>query len=241
MKLLFADESGDSKFKAYLGVCVACVDSSHYRSIKTGFHSLLSSYGWDPSIEFKGAYLFSANSGDTSITVDRRIQLASEVLDLCSAKKNSRISFYYLHSSAVEDHKSAYLKAIGMGLHKALTKARGNRKRDKTVAALHIDNRADITRNEVQAVARPVLEELNYTLLEDVQLIESNYETVGVLLADIVAYLAARIATISTDSELFENLTNEQLETHGKARKLRTSTKLIDKVKKIIWHDIPAA
>ncbi len=66
----------------------------------------------------------------------------------------------------------------------------------------------------------------------------SNFNTVGLLYADIIGYLAARIDTISTDSELFEGITPEQYETNGKIKKLRSSVSLILKIKNIDKYEI---
>jgi hypothetical protein len=66
----------------------------------------------------------------------------------------------------------------------------------------------------------------------------SNFNTVGLLYADIIGYLAARIDTISTDSELFEGITPEQFETNGKILKLKSSVNLISKIKNIGQYEV---
>ena len=59
----------------------------------------------------------------------------------------------------------------------------------------------------------------------------SNFNTVGILYADIIGYLAARVDTISTDSELFEGITSKEFEKNGKIKKLKSSMILISKIK----------
>ncbi len=238
MEFAFIDESGDSKFKDYFGLCMAVVNSSNYRAVKAGFHDALRKYEWPEDIEFKGAYLFSAKKGAKDISIDQRIDMASEILDLTSADQNSRFKFYYYTIQESGDHKATYLQILPRALKRGLTKPKGKGKGDKPLVLLCCDDRDDISVDEIRDVALPALRERGLTLCEEVIQARSNFHTVGILLADIVAYLAARIDTISNDAELFESLTEEELENNGKARKLRTSTELIDKVKRIHWTKI---
>lgn len=238
MEFAFIDESGDSKFKDYFGLCMAVVNSSNYRSVKVGFHDVLRKYGWPEDIEFKGAYLFSAKKGARDISIDQRIDMASEVLDLTSAHQNSRFKFYYYASERSEDHKATYLQILPRALQRGLSKPRGKGKGDKALVLLCCDDRDDISIDEIREAALPALNDRGLHLCEEVIQVCSNFHTVGILLADIVAYLAARIDTISNDAELFDNLTEEEMEKNGKARKLRASTELMDKVKQIHWTNI---
>lgn len=66
----------------------------------------------------------------------------------------------------------------------------------------------------------------------------SNFHTVGILYADIIGYLAARIDTISNDLELFENISEDQIANNGKIRKLKTSIELITKIKQLDKYEI---
>ena len=83
-----------------------------------------------------------------------------------------------------------------------------------------------------------MLEKKGYTLVEEVTTPASGFETVGVLYADLVAYLSARIETISNDAELFEGILPEMLEKNAKLQKLKTSTELIGRIKKLDRHVI---
>ncbi len=235
MEFAFVDESGDSKFTDYFGLCLGVINSSNYRTLKHGFHGILKKYDWDESIEFKGAYLFSASKGDTSITVDQRVDMTAEILDLTSAKQNSRMKFYYYSQDHSDDHKQTYLEVLPKALKKGLTKPSGRGRGDKPLVMLFCDNRDDISAEEVREVAIPELSKRGFLLCEEVHQPKSNFHTVGILMADIVAYLAARIDTISNDVELFEGLSTEDLATNGKVRKLQASTELMDKVKSIKW------
>lgn len=238
MEFAFIDESGDSKFKDYFGFCMAVVNSSNYKTVKSGFHSVLRKYGWAEDIEFKGAYLFSAKKGDKNVDINQRIDMASEILDLTSAEKNSRVKFYYYSQEESENHRTTYLEVLPKALKRGLTKPKGRGKGDKPLVLLSCDNRDDISTSEIRDVVLPALHDRGLSLCEEVIQAKSNFHTVGILLADIVAYLAARVDTISNDVELFESLSEEDLQNNGKVRKLNTSTELIDKVKKIQWVKI---
>ncbi len=88
------------------------------------------------------------------------------------------------------------------------------------------------------SVILPAITDKKYELFEDIIQIDSNCETIGVLFADIIGYLMARVETISSDIELFENLTPEQIRKNGKLRKLASSWQLIDKIKQMTIYGL---
>jgi len=93
MLLAFVDETSDTKFKDYFGLCCATINSNFYRQIKDDFQRALKRGGWNTDIEFKGSYLFSALSGDTNVPIEKRIEIASDILALNTAKRNARVKF----------------------------------------------------------------------------------------------------------------------------------------------------
>lgn len=101
MLLLFVDETSDSKFKDYFGLSIAIINSNFYQTLKASFHKILVDSGWDKEIEFKGSYLFSANSGCKDIPVDKRIEIASRILELNKSRENSRIKFAYFQKKVM--------------------------------------------------------------------------------------------------------------------------------------------
>ena len=103
----------------------------------------------------------------------------------------------------------------------------------KDVIAVYCDKRTDMTTSEIRKVLEPILAKRKYTLLENVVMTESDFNSIGILYADIVGYLSARIDTISNDVELFENIPQEELENNGKVKKLRSSKKLIGYIKSL--------
>ena len=68
----------------------------------------------------------------------------------------------------------------------------------------------------------------------------SNFDTVGIAYADIVGYHVARIDTISNDSELFDNIPPEMFQENGKIKKLRSSMRIINKIKNLSLYEVKA-
>jgi len=235
---VFVDETSDTKFKDYFGLCCAAVKHTFYRQIKTDFQRILIDGGWDPAVEFKGSYLFSASKGCPEVPVDRRVDLAEAVIDLNIARENARMKFTYLRS-ITRNQKATYLSGLPILLDRALPRVRkGQRTQGKDLITVHCDYRNDILLDEIRDAVLPILQAKGYTLFEDVAIVTSNFETVGIAYADIVGYLVARIDTIANDSDLFENIPPELFETNGKIRKLRSSAHLISKVKRLSVHPI---
>ncbi len=235
MIMIFFDETGDSKFKEYFGICCVRINSAFYTQVKREFQSILESNQWDTNIEFKGSHLFSANSGDTNITIDQRINIAESLIGLNTANKNARICFSYF-SKVSTDHRSDYLEYLPILLDKALPKV--NHKNGKDIVTIHCDNRSDISINEVRESIMPIISSNEYTLFEDVSMPNSRFETVGLLYADLIGYLIARVETISSDAELFENIPQDQWENNGKVKKLKSSTKLLQQIKNINLYKV---
>lgn len=235
MLLAFVDETSDNKFKDYFGLCCATINSNYYRQIKEDFHRILLEGSWDSEIEFKGSYLFSASSGDQNVSIEKRIEISSAILALNKAKKNARMKFTYIKKTS-NDQKHAYLKYLPVLLGKALPKAKKGGGKD--VLSLHCDRRDDISPKDIFDVAHPIIHEKGYTLLEDIVISRSGFQTVGILYADIVGYLYARVDTIANDSELFQNIPPDQWENNGKIKKLKSSTGLLGLIKEFDRYEV---
>jgi hypothetical protein len=236
MILAFADETGDVKRDDYFGLCCAVINSNFYRQIKESFQSILRKNGWNPEIEFKGSYLFSASRGDTNISVDQRIKIASEILRLNSSSQNARMKFAYLRIQECKSPRDYYLRYLPRLLEKILPPAK--KKGGKDILSLQCDYRDDISSRDIREAVKEVLERRKYTLLEDVVLSRSGFHTVGILYADIVGYLSSRIDMFIADSDLFSDMPLEQWEKDGRYRKFRSSTDLLQLVKKFNRYEV---
>lgn len=151
---VFVDETGDSKFDNYMGICLAAINTARYPAVKREFQNILQRYDWNPKLEFKGSFLFSAKNGDTSVSVENRVAIARELIALNKSARNARIKFYYCSRKSV-DHKSDYLKYLPVLLEKALPKAK--KRGGKDLLAFHYDQRSDIKPAEVRNVIGPFL------------------------------------------------------------------------------------
>jgi len=235
---IFIDETSDAKFKDYFGVCCAVVKHNFYRKIKTDFQSILIGGGWNPDVEFKGSYLFSASKGCPEVPVVERVDLAESILDLNIANKNARMKFTYVRTET-QEHRETYLSSLPLLIDRSLSPVtKGQRSQGKDLVTVACDYRSDVNLEDLRSAIVPSLHERGYTLFEDVVMVSSNFETVGIAYADIVGYLMARIDTISNDSELFDNVPPELFKTNGKLRKLRSSVRLIGKVKRLSLYEI---
>jgi len=208
MKIIFIDETSDSEKKEYLGICCALVDSHSYKAIKEAAQSIFVKSGWNTKVEFKGSTLFSITKGDPQILIDKRIEMARDLIKLNISKKLSRIKFIYCDLDC-NNFKKDYLKCLPLVLEKLLPIA--PKRAGKDLLVIHFDENQSIRQDELRAAVMKVINKKGYTLLEDVISSHSNFETVGILFADLVGYLVGRRQIISKDSDLFEGFTPEQL------------------------------
>jgi len=150
MKFLFIDETGDEKFRTYLGFCLALTDARFYPSLKTSSRAILEAIQWEQGVEFKGAYLFSRTKGCSEVEVERRVEAAGRLLDL-NAEQNARMSFAY---GAMDwaSHASDYLRAVPELIATWLPRA--PKGAGKNLIAVVYDERADIEAREFSASVR---------------------------------------------------------------------------------------
>lgn len=235
MWLVFVDETSDTKYKDYFGLSVAIVNASFYPNIKREAQRILMQGGWDPSTEFKGSCLFSASKGCTNVSVDKRVELASDLLELNVANKNRRMKFYYVTMTS-NNHKGDYLKHLPLLLKKGLPKA--SSKAGKDLLCVTCDQRSDIQTLEVHNAINSIVHERGYVIFEQVTMAASGFNTVGLLYADIVGYLVSRIDNISRDADLFDSIPLECFESNGRVKKLKSSTTLISKVKRLSLFEV---
>ncbi len=229
---IFVDETSDDKHKDYFGLCCTALHHSFYPQIKREAQQILRDGGWDFDVEFKGSYLFSASKGCIEIDIDKRIELAEKILELTTASKNTRMKLSYFRKTST-DHKKDYLEYLPYLIRAILGMYSFSRKQGKNLVYISCDYRSDISIPELRAAIMPAVENKRYELFEDIVQVRSNCETIGILFSDIIGYLISRIETITSDIELFENLTPEQIEKNGKLQKLKSSWQLIEKIRKM--------
>lgn len=230
MKLIFLDETSDTNKKDYFGICCALTDTYFYKGIKENAQNILKKSGWDLDIEFKGSTLFSASKGDTKISVESRIQIASDLLSLNLADKHARIQFAYCDFQT-KDFKTDYLRHLPTLLAKVIPKATSGGGKD--LLSVHYDQYDSISSSEIRRSIKEIINKKGYCLFEDAVSSSSGFETTGILFADLVAYLFGRVEVIKKDIDLFIDLPPDMLRNDGRFRKLQSSTKLLSLIKKL--------
>lgn len=232
MKLVFVDETGDEKFKDYLGLCIASIDSKSYPLLKRESNKILESAGWDKETEFKGKFLFSASQGCTEVDVQKRVDAAHRLLDLNTGKQKSRLKFAYGRMSST--NKGAdYLAGVPQLLQIGRILPKAPKGAGKNLISVICDHRDDVKEDDLHNAIGPVLEDKGYVVFERVRQATSAPDAVGLMFADLVAYLVGRADTISSDAGFFEGLDQAQLKRSSKVRKLRSSTDLLSKIKRL--------
>jgi len=141
MLLVFVDETGDRHDVAYLGFSILTINALFYPALKQEIHSILDGIEWDPTVEFKGSYLFSQSKGCSEVQVVKRVEAASKILALNIASANSRMQFHYGRQSS-SNHCNDYLENLPKLLTKALP--RPPKGAGKNLLAVVIDERSDI-------------------------------------------------------------------------------------------------
>lgn len=231
MKFLFVDETSDTSNPNYLGLCFAFVDSTKYSLIKKKFIQHLEKYDWDKDIEFKGRWIFSASKGCENVPVENRIRLTQEIIELnTSSRARARIKFLYIYTESGSGNEE-YLKLFELGLTQVLPRAPKGMGKD--VIAIYCDRREGIRVSDLRQIGESIIRKKKCLLLEDPHLVTSTIHTVGVCVADIVAYLMSRVDIIKVDSSLFEDLSSERAMKNMQLKKYLTSRKIINSIKRM--------
>jgi hypothetical protein len=124
-----------------------------------------------------------------------------------------------------------YLKLLELGLGQVLPRA--PKGMGKNVIGIYCDERKGIRVTDVRDKVEAITKKKKYILLEDPHLVNSTVHTVGICVADIVAYLMSRVDIIKVDSSLFEDLTSEKAKKNMQLKKYLTSKRLIKSIKKM--------
>ena len=141
---------------------------------------------------------------------------------------------FHFGSTTSKNHAEDYLKLLPELLYKTLPKA--SKGAGKNLISIICDDRSDIKNDDLNDYLIPVIIEKNYLLFERIFQCKSTFDTIGLMYADLVGYLAGRIETIENDSQLFEGLAPEPFRRNGKIRKLQSSQELISKIKNLILY-----
>lgn len=227
MRLLFIDETGFNTKKDYLGFCLVSVDATKYPMLKAKTRKILKGIDWDEDVEFKGHFLFSKTKGCTEVEVDKRVEAAHKILELNSGS-NTRISFAYGVMKSTHQGDD-YLSALPGLIAKMLPRAQKGA--GKNLIAVSCDERSDVNIDDLNKAITAAVNLRGYVMLERVMQVRSSFDTVGLMFADLVGYLMCRLDT--SDVERFQGLSPEELNGSSHFKKLKTSSELLDKIKKL--------
>lgn len=227
---IFIDETGDNKYRDYFGITCVGINHIFYAKIKKDIQNTLKNANWDLNTEFKGSYIFSASRGCIEVDIDSRIKIVEKIFELTTSEKNSRMKLSFFRKKS-DNHKKDYLEYLPLLVDETIKKYNPSQKQGKNLVSITCDNRDDVSVKELREIILPVVRNRKCQLFEDVMKIDSNCETVGLFFSDIIGYLMSRIETITSDSDLFINLTPEQIQKNGKLKKLMSSWYLIEKLR----------
>jgi hypothetical protein len=200
MKLIFIDETSDSEKKSFLGVCFCIIDLDFYRGLKEEVSGLLKNSDWDMSKEFKGSYLFSASNGDSKVSVDKRIEIAYELIKKSSGAHNSKLATVFVYNTKGNNFEN-YKSLVSFGLEKIISLGGFPANQKKRIASIFIDNRSDIdevsgNRKELLEMIGSILKEKKIALVEDVEIVRSSLSRPGIIHADLLAYSIGRFVVL---------------------------------------------
>ncbi|MDP2684473.1 MAG: DUF3800 domain-containing protein [bacterium] len=230
MRYIFIDETSDSNNKNYLGVCIVQIDSTKYSSIKKEFWNIIRKFNWDPSIEFKGSWIFSASKGCSTVPVADRVSLATKIISMNRSDKNARIHASYI-SSMEGNNDDVYYALVKLNLNKLLQKA--PKGLGKNLVSIYCDERSSLSPSIIRDLVKNSFDRKGYVIVEDPVIAKSNLHTVGVCIADIIGYLVSRVDNIHVDADLLKDVNKEAARKNMQLKKYLTSSVLIDSIKKM--------
>lgn len=224
MKFVFIDEVGcPEKNPKFLGLGAVIVNYNNYHKFKEHFQDCFGKLGWDKDIEFKGKYLFS-KAGDSSVSIDKRIDFVKEFASGFNATKNARLNCFFCCEYNGND-ENVYLSILKKVVKKIKKEGPGH----KRVIGYFIDANEKIDNKKIikvvdQEKPRDVL------IFERPFFIDSDNCVPGIISADIFCYLKSWIE-LNPDEEGQLNIFGKISETNKK--KLDTVREIISQIKKV--------
>ena len=102
-----------------------------------------------------------------------------------------------------------------------------SKKGGKNLISVHYDNFSPVTPKDIRDRIKFEIEKKGFVLFEDVVAAKSGFETIGLLYADLIAYLFGRYDIHKNDLIFFKDLPPEKLQNDGRFKKLKTSKELL--------------
>lgn len=190
MKIIFIDETENSThLPGFYAVCGIAVDATKYKTVRMEIDKALDGCSWNRDHEFKGACMFSPTKGDPAVTVDQRIDASSRMVSATMSKANARTSPVVAWTDAgsnVESHLSLVKTAIAG----CLKQKPSGKNKGKDLCLVFLDKKMSVPYKMLSTTVRDAVQSRGYYMGEDIVLVDSSCSWPGVLLADILAYMA---------------------------------------------------
>jgi len=239
MKFLFIDEVEQSQSsKTFFGLGGILIDSCNYKKFKEEFDNNFKKLNWNKDIEFKGKFLFSSKSGDSSITSEDRVEFVNKIAETSVCEKNSRYKFYFTFND-LGKNKDNY-KTLLIKMLSKINKQRDS-KGDKNLIAIFLDD-IDFFHNDIKFKnvfideVNKTLNLNNYILFERPFFINSDNYCEGIITVDVLCYLKLweemnNINNTNTKNQQVSIFNYEK--SLNDAKKIKICNGILEKIKKI--------
>jgi hypothetical protein len=232
MRLYFIDEVKNQRNNQYFGVCCVHMEHGYYQSIHEKMIKIFERAEWNlDQYEFKGSYMFSSSRGDPQVSVEKRIEMVEQILDLDIAKKNSKLKIEFCFNAS-GDSEDNYLGLLTECFKKLPSPHNGLGKR---LCGVFVDHHDGYDPQKIRdRVIYPAITRKEWILLEDVHVIgQWNKQQMGMTLCDILAYLSSWISLFPDPSTASEEIMNEENISEHDRRKYQRVIELLALVKKL--------
>ncbi len=208
MKILLIDETRGRRRNQSMGVCVLQVDATKYAKLTTAYSSRLKKEDWNEDMEFKGSTIFSSSKGDLKIDIPTRIAIVDDILAELNKGKNSPFVMTVRHNDNGDSTENFTFLLNEALLATIKRMPRANKRSGKHLVSVHLDHRDDVKSRfvEYSNLVRSHLERRGYSLIEEVNLVDSRFCHAGLAVCDIVGYICAAAATQTRENleQLFD-------------------------------------
>lgn len=200
MKIIFIDEccedikscSGE-KTRCNLYICAIVIVDRQYSKLKKQWVKILSDTHWQhksgEEIEFKSSKILARNYG--GVNKETRIKIAKTLIESSSATQNNNFQYYVMEIKNIE--KGEWKKYYCRNVPNFIKKIKKNSTLSKNLVQINLDS---FDRNRMKEAIESMrrdfatnLSEKGFIFFEDINFINSTIYTLGIIYADLFAWL----------------------------------------------------
>ncbi len=204
MILIFIDESfcreqeNGKNPPGYYSIAMVAINSDKYNDLKSEYLTILNKYEWPHSmdIEFKASQLFSnTKTSEDTINSSQKIEMVERFIDKTTSKHNRKIKIYFSYRKIDKENagRDFYIENVPIMLKKALKdgKARGSRASVKNVCAVFADDfdTSNANKKKLRKDIASAIKSTKFSFFEDIFYTKSTVYTLGLMYADLAAYI----------------------------------------------------